>query len=71
MKILRELTRLQHELGYLDESTLRDVAKRLRVPLYRIEGLVSFYPSFQREPPFVPNQKYRCIQCSLNACRSY
>ncbi|MFV2065956.1 MAG: NADH-ubiquinone oxidoreductase-F iron-sulfur binding region domain-containing protein [Pirellulales bacterium] len=51
MKILRELTRLQHELGYLEDATLRQVAERMRVPLYRIEGLVSFYPMFRRTPP--------------------
>ncbi|MFT5526810.1 MAG: NADH:ubiquinone oxidoreductase subunit F (NADH-binding)/NADH:ubiquinone oxidoreductase subunit E [Pirellulaceae bacterium] len=51
MEILREMTRRQHELGYLSEETLGELAKQFGVPLYRIEGLASFYTSFRREPP--------------------
>lgn len=51
MKLLRELSRLQAERGYLDEDCLRDLARRENVPLYRLQGLVSFYPHFRRTPP--------------------
>ena len=51
MDLLRELNRLQHERGYLDSETLRAVSRDRRVPLYQLEGLVSFYPSFRRTPP--------------------
>lgn len=51
MQLLRELSRLQHEHGWLSEATLRELAEERRVPLYRLEGLVSFYPHFRREPP--------------------
>jgi formate dehydrogenase beta subunit len=43
---------LQEELGFLSDTTLRKLAKEKRVPLYRLEGLVSFYPHFRRTPPF-------------------
>jgi NADH:ubiquinone oxidoreductase subunit F (NADH-binding)/NADH:ubiquinone oxidoreductase subunit E len=42
---------LQEELGFLSDETLRRLAKEKRVPLYRLEGLVSFYPVFRRTPP--------------------
>lgn len=51
MELLRELIRLQHERGFLDDATLRELARRRRTPLYRLEELVSFYPVFRREPP--------------------
>ena len=40
MELLRELTRLQHERGFLDDECLRQLAKDRSVPLYRIEELV-------------------------------
>ena len=51
MKLLRELSRLQAERGYLDEDCLRELARRENIPLYRLQGLVSFYPHFRRTPP--------------------
>lgn len=69
MKLLRELTRIQHELGWLSNDTLREIAKRQRVPLYRLEGLVSFYPSFRRTPP--PRRTVhvcRDVACAMGGC---
>ena len=51
MELLRELSRLQHEQGYLPNETLRELSRLRGVPLYRLEGLVSFYPAFRRTPP--------------------
>ncbi|MFN0197298.1 MAG: NAD(P)H-dependent oxidoreductase subunit E [Planctomycetaceae bacterium] len=51
MKLLRAMSERQHALGYLSDETLRELAKEFRVPLYRLEGLVSFYPHFRRSPP--------------------
>ncbi len=66
MELLRELTRLQHDLGYLSDETLRRLAKERTVPLYRLEGLVSFYPYFRRTPPpRVLLHACRDISCSL------
>lgn len=51
MELLRELLRLQEKDGCLDDQTLRLLAKDRRIPLYRLEELVSFYPAFRRDPP--------------------
>lgn len=69
MKLLRELMRVQHELGWLSDDTLRGIAKQQRVPLYRLEGLVSFYPSFRRTPP--PRKTVhvcRDVSCAMGGC---
>lgn len=51
MELIRELSRLQAQRGFLSDDTLRELSKARRVPLYRLEGLVSFYPHFRRSPP--------------------
>jgi NADH:ubiquinone oxidoreductase subunit F (NADH-binding)/NADH:ubiquinone oxidoreductase subunit E len=51
MSLIRELTRLQAHHGYLREEDLRELAERLRLPLYRIQEVTSFYPHFRRIPP--------------------
>ncbi|MCH8830726.1 MAG: NAD(P)H-dependent oxidoreductase subunit E [Planctomycetes bacterium] len=60
MELLRELTRLQAERGFLSDETLRELSEQKRVPLYRFEGLVSFYPHFRRTPP---------PRASIHVCR--
>jgi len=49
--IIDALNELLHEKGYLQNDDLRALAHKLNVPLYRLEGLVSFYPHFRRTPP--------------------
>ena len=69
MKLLRELMRVQHEFGWLSDDTLREIANRQRMPLYRLEGLVSFYPSFRRTPP--PRKTVhvcRDVSCAMGGC---
>ena len=51
MSLIAELYRLQAEHGYLREEDLRAAAERLRVPLYRFQEVVSFYPHFRTTPP--------------------
>lgn len=51
MKLLRAMSDRQHERGYLSDDALRELAIEFRVPLYRLEGLASFYPHFRRSPP--------------------
>ena len=51
MRLIRELFRLQQKRGYLRDQDLTDVAGRLRVPLYRVEEIVSFYPHLRTSPP--------------------
>lgn len=71
MELLRELMRLQDECGWLDDDTLRRLSRERNVPLYQLEGLVSFYPSFRRSPP----PKYsvhvcRDVSCAMRGCGS-
>ena len=69
LKLLRELIRIQHERGYLDDATLRELSKQQRVPLYQLEGLVSFYPHFRRTPPpLFSVHVCRDVSCSMGGC---
>ena len=51
MALIRELYELQEAKGWLPPEELRALAHRLRVPLYRLQGLASFYPHFRMAPP--------------------
>lgn len=71
MQLLRELSDLQHQHGYLSETTLKQLAQRRRLPLYRLEGLVSFYPQFRRTPPpRVTVRVCRDVTCRMAGCQS-
>jgi NADH:ubiquinone oxidoreductase subunit F (NADH-binding) len=50
MNAIAELTVLQERRGYLTDADLRALSDRLAIPLYELEGLVSFYPHFRRTP---------------------
>ena len=69
MQLLRELTQLQEQRGFLDDDCLRELARRARVPLYRLQGLVSFYPHFRTSPPpRVSVQVCRDLSCRMAGC---
>ena len=71
MELLRELMRLQEQRGFLDDEVLRHLAKKRCVPLYRLEGLVSYYPVFRRSPP--PKtivHVCRDVACLMSGCVS-
>ena len=71
MEILRELKQLQFDRGHLDTSTLRELSERKRIPLYRLEGLVSFYPSFRTtRPPKAVVSVCRDITCAMAGSKS-
>src|SRR5262249_1695873 len=54
--------------GHLTEEALRDLARRENVPLYRLQGLVSFYPHFRTAPPpRIGLAVCRDMACWLNA----
>lgn len=70
--ILDALNHLQHEQGFLRDEDLARLAEELRVPLYRIEGLVSFYPHFRRRPPpRVSVRLCRDVVCRLARGRDF
>jgi len=64
--ILVELMRVMDERGYVSMDAARELAKTLRVPLHRVEGLLSFYPAFRRSaPPRVAIDVCRDMSCWL------
>jgi formate dehydrogenase beta subunit len=64
LELLRELLHLQHERGWLSDETLHEVSRQRKVPLYRLEGLVSFYTHFRRTPaPRMSVQVCRDLGC--------
>ena len=67
LELLTELLALQHRHGYVDDESLRELAGRRNVPLYRLEGLVSFYSHFRREPPAATTfQVCRDVVCCMH-----
>jgi NADH:ubiquinone oxidoreductase subunit F (NADH-binding) len=50
MRLIRRLSELQEQQGYLSEETLRELARAENVPLHRLQELVSFYPHFHTSP---------------------
>ena len=69
MELLRELADLQRRHGYLDDLLLRDLCSRRRVPLHRVQGLVSFYPQLRRTPrPQFSVEVCQDVCCAMNGC---
>ena len=70
--IIDALNELQHEHGWLEDTRLVELSQKLGVPLYRIEGLVSFYPHFRRKPPpRVEVALCRDVTCRLAGGRDF
>lgn len=59
MRLLRTLMALQESQGAVSDEALRELSRAENVPLYRLEGLRSFYPVF-REEPGAPVQVHVC-----------
>ena len=49
--LIPALTAIQREHGWLPREALEQLSRDTKRPLYEIEGVVSFYPHFRREPP--------------------
>ena len=49
--LLPALHRIQDEFGYLKRETLEEYSRDRGVPLYRLQGLASFFPHFRLTPP--------------------
>lgn len=64
--LIPELQAIQSRLGCLPRAELVALARRMRRPLYEIEGLVSFYPHFRTEAsPKVALHACRDLSCWL------
>ena len=51
MSLIAELSALQEREGWLSPESLQELASRQRVPLYRLQGLATFYTHFRTSPP--------------------
>jgi len=72
MALISQLYRLNKQHGYLRAADLRDLAGRLQVPLYKLQGLASFYPHFRNTPP--PAMEItvcRDMSCHLNRAPAF
>jgi NADH:ubiquinone oxidoreductase subunit E len=64
--LIPELNAIQSRLGWLPREELVALARRMRRPLYEIEGLISFYPHFRTAvPPKVALHACRDLSCWL------
>lgn len=69
MELLRELMSRQHDLGFLSDETLQAMSRERKIPLYRLEELVSFYPVFRRtQPAALTVDICRDACCSIAGC---
>jgi len=50
LNLIGVLQGVQDRFGYLPASALRGISRRMRIPLSRIYGVVSFYAQFYTEP---------------------
>lgn len=62
--LIETLHTVQECFGYVDESSLRYVARSLRVPLSAAYGVITFYHFFTLKPP----GKHTCVVCTGTAC---
>ena len=66
MIIVKRLREIQKRFGYLPDSQLKELAKLLEVPLYRIEEVASFFASFRQErdrPAVIEVRVCRDVSC--------
>ena len=62
--LIETLHTVQSAFGYLDDDSIRFVAKSLRVPLSQAYGVVTFYHYFSLKPP----GKHTLTICAGTAC---
>ncbi len=70
--IISALNELLAEKGFIENDDLRALSATINVPLYRLEGLVSFYPHFRRtKPPAISVALCRDVSCRLAGGRDF
>ena len=62
--LIETLHTVQTSFGYLDDESIRFVARSLRVPLSQAYGVVTFYHYFSLKPP----GEHTCTVCTGTAC---
>ncbi|MBA4323146.1 MAG: NADH-quinone oxidoreductase subunit NuoE [Odoribacter sp.] len=58
------LQKVQEELGFLSEESMREIARFTKVPLSRVYGVATFYAKFR----FKPKGKNHVMLCRGTAC---
>jgi bidirectional [NiFe] hydrogenase diaphorase subunit len=62
--LIETLHTVQNAFGYLDDASLRFVARELDIPLSKVYGVATFYHAFTLKP----EGHHRCILCQGTAC---
>jgi bidirectional [NiFe] hydrogenase diaphorase subunit len=62
--LIETLHSVQETFGFLEETSMRYVAARLRVPLSKVYGVATFYHFFSLKP----QGKHVCVVCMGTAC---
>jgi bidirectional [NiFe] hydrogenase diaphorase subunit len=62
--LIETLHSVQESFGYLDDESLRYVAKSLRTPLSKVYGVATFYHFFTLKP----QGEHSCVVCTGTAC---
>jgi bidirectional [NiFe] hydrogenase diaphorase subunit len=62
--LIETLHTVQNAFGYLDNTSLRFVARELDIPLSKVYGVATFYHAFTLKP----EGHHRCILCQGTAC---
>ncbi len=65
-ELLEILHALQHDLGYVPESTLPVIANALNLSRAEVHGVVTFYHDFKREP----QGRHTIKICRAEACQA-
>ncbi len=72
MKLLNKMMELQEAEGAVSDDALRRLAREMKVPLYRLEGLRGFYPVFRARPgPKTHVRVCRDISCAMRGGASF
>jgi bidirectional [NiFe] hydrogenase diaphorase subunit len=62
--LIEALHAVQQSFGFLDEPSLRYVARSLSVPFSRVYGVATFYHFFSMKP----QGEHTCVVCTGTAC---
>jgi len=63
-QIIAILNEVQDEERYLPEEALREIARRLGLPLMQVFSISTFYRAFS----LTPRGKHQCVVCMGTAC---
>jgi NADH:ubiquinone oxidoreductase subunit F (NADH-binding)/NADH:ubiquinone oxidoreductase subunit E len=69
--IVSELREIQHKFGFLPMEELHALSAKIKVPVYQLHGVASFFPHFRLHPP-APVEVRVCadMSCHLNGAQA-